>query len=179
MGTMRGAGWRRGRWRTLALVLACGVAAPAAGQEEPVDHGPFRGYLFVGAQMDLDPFRTDRAVGLEGMLRLTERGFVTARIQGEDRRGRGADFLMLLDAGRAVAGRMWGGAQARAVAGTALRNGDWFWTAGVQGGGKDSFNPFAIELELRLAGGQGALEVWSSLRVGFTFPPMSLDGGGG
>lgn len=152
-------------------------AAPLVAQgDEPVDHGPVRGFIYVGFQADLEPFQFDRTAGIGAVYRLAERWFVGARMQGEDRQGGGADFLAVADAGRFLKGGMWGGANLVAVAGSALRNGDWFWTAGLQAGGKDSFNPFNLQLELRLAGGQGDLEVWSGLSMGFTFPPFTLDG---
>lgn len=153
-----------------------GAAPLAAQDDEPVDHGPVRGFLFTGVQFDLHPGSFDRAVGVVGVWRIGERWFLGARIQGEDAEGGGSDFLMMLDAGRFVRGRMWGGAHLDAVGGGALRNGDWFWTAGLRAGGKDSFNPFNLELEVRAAGGQGGLELWSAFLIGFTFPPFTLDG---
>lgn len=158
-------------------VLAVVAAGPLAAQDTPpVDHGPVRGFVFGGFQADLEPFRFDRAAGVGALYRVGDRWFVGARLQGEDRQGGGADFLAFGDVGRFLKGGMWGGANLAAVGGSALRNGDWFWTAGLQVGGKDSVNPFNLQLELRLVGGQGALEVWSALAAGFTFPPFSLDG---
>lgn len=170
-------GGRRGGLVLIAVVVAVMVADPLAAQDAaPMDHGPIRGFVYAGVQFDASPGSFDRAAGVGGVWRVAERWFLGGRIQGEDREGGGADFLMMLDGGRFVRGRMWGGAHLDAVGGAALRNGDWFWTAGLRAGGKDSFNPFNIEVEVRVAGGQGDIEVWSAFFIGFTFPPFSLDG---
>ncbi len=162
----------------VALALAGGAELRAqTGGGEAGSRGPIRGYVYTGVQLDLHPGSFDRAFGLAGVLRVGDRWFVGARAQGEDREGGGADFLGFVDGGRFLRGSLWGGAHLGAVAGGAIRNGDGFWTAGLRGaGGGDGESPMNFELELRLAGGQGRLEVWSSFFVGFTFPPFPGSG---
>ena len=161
------------------LVAALSGAAELRAQDDPADHGPIAGFVYTGVQLDIHPGSFDRAVGLAGVYRVGERWFFGARIQGEDREGGGADFLGVADAGRFLLGGMWSGAHLDALVGGAVRNGDGFWTTGLRAsGGRDGESPLNIELEIRLAGGRGDLEVWSSFFVGFTFPPFSLGGAG-